>query len=217
MAQGRRRGTHAGSFGGRRVSGLRARPPLLRVVVAALVVAFTALAFTGLWSSVSAESTVQAFLLDWQQQNYAAAAALTTGRPAVVAAELRSAYRGLDAASFYLGIGAIRQSGRSARAQFTATVDLGQDGAPWVYNGRFSLVKNGLSWKIDWSHLPRTAGRPSPRPRLQRARPQAAARPGRAPAPDAVAGLCGGSAGEQAPPARRHRPGAGPGHRAGIP
>ena len=39
--------------------------------------------------------------------------------------------------------------GRAAR--FTASVDLGQDGAPWTYRGRLSLHGTGSGWKIDWS------------------------------------------------------------------
>ncbi len=149
-AQGRARQT--GGTGGKRVSGFRQRPPLLRVVVAALVVAFGAAGFAGgLLSSPSAEPTVQAFLLDWQQLSYAAAAAQTTGRPAVVTAELRNAYRGLGAAAFYLSMGPIKQHGNTAQARFSVSVDLGQNGAPWNYQGQMSLREFGSGWKILWS------------------------------------------------------------------
>jgi len=134
------------------VSSLRARPKLLRAVVAVLVLGFGLVVVTGgLWSTQSAEPTVQQFLLDWQQHSYAAAAALTTGPPATVTTELRDAYSRLDAAAFYLNMGTIKQAGGTAVAHFTASVDLGQDGAPWVYGGTFTLRKAGQGWKVVWS------------------------------------------------------------------
>src|SRR5690348_2668712 len=173
MASTRRRGAHAaaapdvpdtpgppgaagapGTVGtlGRRVSSFRARLSPVRVIIAVLVLGFVTIVFTGgLWSSPSAEPTVQQFLLDWQQHSYAAAAALTTGQPSVVTTELANAYRGLDAAAFYLNMGQIEQAGGTATARFTASVDLGQDGAPWMYTGNFTLRRVGQSWKIVWS------------------------------------------------------------------
>lgn len=140
-----------GANGGKRVNALRSRPRLLKVAAVVLVLAFTAVGFTGFLSSPSAEPTVQAFLLAWQQESYAAAAALTTGKPEQVATELRNAFRGLDAASFTLTMGPIRQSGSTATARFTASVNLGQNGAPWVYGGQFALAKAGGGWKVVWS------------------------------------------------------------------
>src|SRR5262245_38880625 len=124
----------------------------MRVVLAVLVLGFgTVLLTGGLWSAPSAEPTVQQFLLAWQQHSYASAAALTTGNVTEVKNELASAYSRLDAAAFYLSMGKIHQSGGTATAHFTASVDLGQDGAPWVYNGRFTLRRAGPGWKIVWS------------------------------------------------------------------
>jgi cell division protein FtsI/penicillin-binding protein 2 len=134
------------------VSGFRARLSPVRVIIAVLVLGFTTIVFTGgLWSSPSAEPTVQQFLLDWQQRSYAAAAALTTGQRSAVTTELASAYSGLSAAAFYLNMGPVRQAGGTATASFTASVDLGQDGAPWMYTGNFTLRRVGSSWKIVWS------------------------------------------------------------------
>jgi cell division protein FtsI/penicillin-binding protein 2 len=136
----------------RRAAGFRARLSPVRVIIAVLVLGFGSIVLTGgLWSSPSAEPTVQQFLLDWQQHSYAAAAALTTGHPAVVTTELANAYSGLSAAAFYLNMGPIRQAGGTATARFTASVDLGQDGAPWMYTGNFTLRRVGPSWKIVWS------------------------------------------------------------------
>jgi cell division protein FtsI/penicillin-binding protein 2 len=122
------------------------------VIIAVLVLGFGSIVLTGgLWSSPSAEPTVQQFLLDWQQHSYAAAAALTTGQPSMVTTELANAYSGLSAAAFYLNMGTIKQAGGTATARFTASVDLGQDGAPWMYTGNFTLRRVGPSWKIVWS------------------------------------------------------------------
>jgi cell division protein FtsI/penicillin-binding protein 2 len=137
---------------GQWLSSFRARLSPMRVILAVLVLGFVTIVFTGgLWSSPSAEPTVQQFLLDWQQHSYTAAAALTTGEPSVVTTELANAYRGLDAAAFYLNMGPIKQAGSTATARFTASVDLGQDGAPWQYTGNFKLQRVGQSWKIVWS------------------------------------------------------------------
>jgi hypothetical protein len=136
----------------RGVNGIRTRASLPKVIVAVLVIGFGAVGFAGgLWSTPSAEPTVQAFLLAWQQKQYGAAAELTTGKPAVVAAALQDAYLQLDAAAFYLGMGPISQHGSTARAAFRASVDLGQDGPPWNYNGGFDLRQTGSGWKVVWS------------------------------------------------------------------
>jgi cell division protein FtsI/penicillin-binding protein 2 len=137
---------------GIRMNGLRTRPSMAKVIAAVLVIAFGAVGFAGgLWSTPSAEPTVQAFLLAWQQKQYRAAAELTTGNPDVVAAALQDAYLQLDAAAFFVAMGPISQHGSTADAAFRASVDLGQDGPPWNYNGRFTLRQTGSGWKIVWS------------------------------------------------------------------
>src|SRR5215831_2337997 len=161
MASYRRRGAHAArpiaapsadSPRMPRANGLRTRPSLPKVIVAVLVIGFGAVGFAGgLWSTPSAEPTVQAFLLAWQQQQYRAAAELTTGQPAEVAAALQDAYLQLDAAAFFVAMGPISQHGDTARAAFRASVDLGQDGAPWEYSGSFNLRQTGSGWKVVWS------------------------------------------------------------------
>jgi len=134
------------------MNGLRTRPSMAKVIAAVLVIGFGAAGFAGgLWSRPSAEPTVQAFLLAWQQKQYQAAAELTTGQPDVVAAALRDAYLQLDAAAFFVAMGPISQHGDTAHAAFRASVDLGQDGPPWNYNGGFDLRQTGSGWKIVWS------------------------------------------------------------------
>jgi Penicillin binding protein transpeptidase domain/Penicillin-binding Protein dimerisation domain len=141
-----------GGTWGNLLSGLRSWITLLRVVVAALVVGFIVAGVgDGWWSSPSAEPTVQSFLLDWQEHDWAAAAALTTGKPAAVAAELQSAYRQLDSAGFSLSMAPITQGRDSAIGHFQSSVDLGQEAEPWVYEGVFRLRLTGSTWKIVWS------------------------------------------------------------------
>jgi cell division protein FtsI/penicillin-binding protein 2 len=144
--------------GGIRVSGIRARIPRLKqlkrlklVAAAIVVVAATAGFVSGLSGDASAEPTVQAFLLAWGQGQYRMAAAMTDGDPATVTVALRTAYQRLGAAAFYLTMGKITQGHGRAVARFGASVDLGQDGAPWNYQGRFQLRKIGADWKVVWS------------------------------------------------------------------
>ena len=142
----------SGAAGGIRRSGLHFRMTRRKWIAAAIAAGFVAVSFAGgLWSTPSAEPTVQSFLLAWQQGRYLTAAELTTGKPAVVAAALKNAYLQLDAASYALAMGPIIQQGGTARAAFGAWVDLGQNGAPWYYHGRFELRRTGSQWKIVWS------------------------------------------------------------------
>jgi cell division protein FtsI/penicillin-binding protein 2 len=99
----------------------------------------------------SAEPTVQQFLLAWEQGNYRAAAALTTGAPKTVMTELQTAYRQLDAANLVLSMHQISQHGHNGQAQFDASIDLGRSGAPWQYRGHFTLRMINSAWKVVWS------------------------------------------------------------------
>ena len=94
---------------------------------------------------------MQAFLLDWENGRYDAAAALTTGAPAAVAAELRGAYQQVGAAALSLGMASVSQRGDTAQASFDADVDLGRGGPPWDYAGSFKLRKAGSGWKVAWT------------------------------------------------------------------
>jgi len=101
--------------------------------------------------SPSAEPTVQKFLLAWEQGQYKAAAALTTGRQDVVAGALHGAYRQLDAGDLVLQMARIIQHGSSATVWFSASVDLGSGGLSWQYRGSFSMRAVDGSWKVQWS------------------------------------------------------------------
>jgi cell division protein FtsI/penicillin-binding protein 2 len=104
----------------------------------------------GFGSELSAEPTAQAFLFDWQQQQYAAAGALTTAAPDAVTADLRGAFAQLDATQLFLTMKSVVQHGSTAEASFTATVDLAQQGRVWIYRGQFGLRRVDGAWKVDW-------------------------------------------------------------------
>jgi cell division protein FtsI/penicillin-binding protein 2 len=132
---------------------LRALPPgALRAAAAVLAVAILAISFIGgCAAEPSAEPTVRSFLLAWEQGRYWDAAGYTTGTRTAVAAALRDEYRQLGAAALFLTMGSISVHGDQADARFSASVDLGQDGAPWRYEGDFPLQRAGNDWKIAWS------------------------------------------------------------------
>ena len=106
---------------------------------------------TGFGSELSAEPTAQSFLFAWQQQQYAAAGALTTAPADTVAAGLRGAVAQLDASQLFLSMKSVVQHGSTADASFTATVDLSQQGRVWTYRGHFGLRRVGGNWKVVWA------------------------------------------------------------------
>jgi cell division protein FtsI/penicillin-binding protein 2 len=105
----------------------------------------------GFGSELSAEPTAQAFLYDWQQQQYTDAAALTTAPRDTVATSLRGAFAQLDAAQLFLSMRSVVQHGGTAEASFTATIDLAQQGRVWTYRGQFGLRRAGDGWKVAWA------------------------------------------------------------------
>ena len=70
---------------------------------------------------------------------------------------LRTAYQQLGAAAYYLTMGPITQHAGTAEAHFYASVDLGQDGAPWSYEGRFAMRKTPPAG--GWCGAPRSSTR----------------------------------------------------------
>jgi cell division protein FtsI/penicillin-binding protein 2 len=117
------------------------------VVTGLLCVGFA----TGFGGAASPESTVQAFLLDWQLGRYAQAATLTTGNEGQVVSQLTAAYTDLDATNTFLALDSVSQHGDTAVATFKATVDLAQTGQQWSYIGRFSLAVRNGQWFVDWA------------------------------------------------------------------
>ena len=132
-----------------------ARRQARRARIAALVIGAVGLLAiglaTGFGSELSAEPTAQAFLLDWQQQRYAAAGGLTTTSPGIVATGLREAFAQVDATQLFLTMSSISQHGSTAEASFTASVDLAEEGRVWTYQGRFGLRRVGGGWKVEWA------------------------------------------------------------------
>ena len=118
------------------------------VIVGVLVIGLA----TGFGSEPSAEPAAQAFLFDWQQQQYAAASALTTAASdTVVTADLRGAFAQLDATQLFLTMKSIVQHGSTAEASFMATVDLAQQSRVWTYRGQFDLRQVNGTWKVEWT------------------------------------------------------------------
>jgi cell division protein FtsI/penicillin-binding protein 2 len=117
------------------------------VVVGLLTIGFA----TGFGSEASAEPAAQAFLLDWQQGRYAQAAALTSGNPGQVAAQLAAAYVDLDATETFLAMQSVTQHGNTAVATYRATVNLAEGGHQWAYTGRLELTMKDGQWLIDWA------------------------------------------------------------------
>jgi hypothetical protein len=131
----------------------RSRSARVRVVAASAATALLLLGVALGWATPdpSAEPTVQAFLLDWENGWYALAATQTTGPPAAVAAALHGAYQQVGAAGLSISMGPVSQHGGSAQASFDASIDLGRGGLPWTYQGQFRLRRVGSSWKVIWS------------------------------------------------------------------
>lgn len=157
----RARGARAGRVGeaGKRrvgetrVGGVRPRLSRARLVAAAGATALLLIGLAVGWVTPepTAEPTVQSFLLDWENGQYAAAAGLTTGAPAGVVAALQDAYQDVGAAAATLSLAAVNQHGSTASAQFDASVDLGRGGESWNYRGSFDLRRVGSGWKVVWS------------------------------------------------------------------
>src|SRR3984885_11000713 len=124
-----------------RVGGVRPRLSRARLVAAAGATALLLIGLAVGWVTPepTAEPTVQSFLLDWENGQYAAAAGLTTGAQAGVADALQDAYQDVGAAAATLSLAAVNQHGSTASAQFDASVDLGRGGESWNYRGSFGL------------------------------------------------------------------------------
>ena len=142
-----------GRVGEASVGGIRARITTIRAIAIVGVAGIVAVIIGtgGISPAPSVEPTVQAFLLAWEDGQYASAAKMTTGDPAAVQRSLSTVYRQLNAAEYSMRMGPITQHGDNATAGFFASVDLGRAGLPWTYRGHFALHRTGSTWKVAWS------------------------------------------------------------------
>ena len=136
-----------------RKSPARRRSRRSRLVIFAIVAGGVLAAglATGFGSEPSAEPTAQAFLLDWQQQQYSAAGALTMTSPGTVTTALQNAYAQVDATQLFLSMNSVVQHGGTARAAFTASVSLAGEEHVWTYHGQFGLRRVNGAWKVVWA------------------------------------------------------------------
>jgi len=124
----------------------------IRLVAIIVMVGIVVAGFVdGFAQEPSAEGTVQAFLLAWQRHDYRAAASYTTGPAPVVSGALAGAFTQLDATAMFLSMGRVDQSGGTAEAHFSASVNLGEGGHQWTYAGQFALRRVGSGWKVQWA------------------------------------------------------------------
>ena len=110
------------------LSGKRRMAAVLVVVIGALSAGFA----DGFGGAGSAVSTVQSFLLDWEQGSYAQAAALTDGGAGQVHTELEAAYTDLDATSAFFAMEGVTQHGDTAVADLQGHGGPGPGGAAVV-------------------------------------------------------------------------------------
>ncbi|MEW9527217.1 penicillin-binding transpeptidase domain-containing protein [Microbispora sp. NPDC049125] len=122
-----------------------------RAVRVALAVGLAAPLLTGCFEEVSPHEAVRDFLVGWQTGDYAAAARRADTDPATVRKELEDARLELDAASIRFSLKKITKNGDTARADFQAEVDLGENNPLWQYDGAVPLHLVGGQWKVQWS------------------------------------------------------------------
>ncbi|HUC59704.1 MAG TPA: NTF2-like N-terminal transpeptidase domain-containing protein, partial [Streptosporangiaceae bacterium] len=96
-------------------------------------------------------ASVKTFLLDWENRDYAAAAAMTTGNKVQVERTLRKVYRQLGAQDLDLRMGPVSVDADRAHAYFHASFDLGRGGLSWSYRGHFTLRNGQSGWLINWA------------------------------------------------------------------
>ena len=133
--------------------GSKSKIPSVRAIV--MLVAAGIIVVVGVTSvgpsGPSVTASVKLFLLNWEEQHYPAAAAMTTGDPHDVARSMRAVYHQLGAEDLNLAMGPITVNGDQARASFLASFDLGRGGLSWQYTGHFQLQRTGSGWQVVWA------------------------------------------------------------------
>ncbi|MEZ0075024.1 penicillin-binding transpeptidase domain-containing protein [Planotetraspora sp. GP83] len=122
-----------------------------RAVRAALAVALVAPMLTGCFEEPSPHEAVRDFLVGWQTGDYSNAAKRADGDPATVRKALESVGLQLDAASIRFSLKGIQRDDETARAEYHAQVDLGENNPLWEYDGALPLHIVDGRWKVQWS------------------------------------------------------------------
>jgi cell division protein FtsI/penicillin-binding protein 2 len=122
-----------------------------RAVRAALALVLAAPLLTGCFEEPSPTEAVQDFLVGWETGNYAEAAARADADTATVRKALKDVGLQLDAASIRFSLKGITRDGDTARADYHAEVDLGENNPLWQYDGALPLHLVGGRWKVRWS------------------------------------------------------------------
>jgi cell division protein FtsI/penicillin-binding protein 2 len=121
-----------------------------RVIASVVALAAGGGMIAGCMADETPSVTIRSFLLDWENGRYDQAAALTDGDRTTVTNALRDASRQLDAASVHFQLRPMTQNGQTAESGFHASVDLGENGPPWEYDGHIRLRVMGGVWKVVW-------------------------------------------------------------------
>src|SRR5260370_36217520 len=134
----------------------RRRSVTVVVVVAVLVVAAVAAVggYLLLRTRGTPQQTAASYLRGWQQGSYAAMEQVSVNVPrSGLAGPLRQADTELGVRRIRLVPGAVTTDGGAARAQVTATAELG-GGHTWTYTGQLQLVPRDRPGGGDWRPAP---------------------------------------------------------------
>ncbi|WP_433353463.1 penicillin-binding transpeptidase domain-containing protein [Microtetraspora malaysiensis] len=122
-----------------------------KAVRAALALGLAVPMLTACFEEPSPLDAVRDFLVGWQSGDYAGAARRADGDPAVVRRALEDVGVQLDAASFRFSLKGVKRDGDSAKAEYHAEVDLGENNPLWEYDSTLPLHRVDGQWKIQWS------------------------------------------------------------------
>ncbi|TKK86382.1 penicillin-binding protein [Herbidospora galbida] len=117
----------------------------------ALTLALLAPGLTACFEEPSPHEAVRDFLVGWQSGDYEMAARRADADEATVVKALGDASLHLDAASIRFALGTISREGDSAKANFSAEVNLGENNPLWEYDSVLPLRLVDGRWKVHWS------------------------------------------------------------------
>ncbi|MFI7450903.1 penicillin-binding transpeptidase domain-containing protein [Nonomuraea sp. NPDC049714] len=122
-----------------------------RAIAATVTMAIASMTLTACFEESSPHDAVRDFLVGWQSNDYALAAARTDADQEKVRGALADAKLQLDAASFRFKIKSLKVEGEESRAEFGVEVDLGDNNPLWTYEGVLPLHLVDGQWKVRWS------------------------------------------------------------------